>query len=41
MLGIRRGDRTAVLFTSTLIDGDADGTKKALQELGRKAVTRL
>jgi len=41
MLGIRRGERTAVLFTSTLIDGDADGTKKALQALGRKAVARL
>ena len=41
MLGIRRGERMAVLFTSTLVDGDAAGTKKALQELGRKAVTRL
>jgi hypothetical protein len=41
MLGIRRGDRMAVLFTSTLIDGDAAATKKALQALGRSAAARL
>ena len=41
MLGIRRGERMAVLFTSTLIDGDAEGTKKALQALGRSAAPRL
>ena len=41
MLGIRRGDRMAVLFTRTLVDGDAAATKKALEALGRSAAPRL
>jgi hypothetical protein len=41
MLGIRKGDRMAVLFTRTLVDGDVAATAKALESLGRKAVSRL
>jgi len=41
MLGIRHGDRMAVLFTSTLVDGDPAATKKALEALGRSAAARL
>jgi hypothetical protein len=41
MLGIRKGDRVAVLFTSALVDGDMAASKKALEALGRDAVARL
>jgi hypothetical protein len=41
MLGIRKGDRMAVLFTRTLVDGDAAASKKALEALGKKAASRL
>jgi hypothetical protein len=41
MLGIRKGDRMAVLFTRTLVGGDVAATAKALESLGRKAVSRL
>ena len=40
MLGIRHGERMAVLFTSTLI-GDEAATKKRLQALGGNAAARL
>ncbi len=41
MLGIRRGERMAVLFMSALVDGDPAATKKALEVLGRSAAPRL
>lgn len=41
MLGIRKGDRMAVLFTQTLVDGDVEKSKKVLEALGRKAASRL
>lgn len=41
MLGIRKGDRMVVLFTSTLVDGDPAASKAALQKLGNSAATRL
>jgi hypothetical protein len=41
MLGIRKGDRMAVLFTRTLVDGDVAATRKALEALGRNAAARL
>lgn len=41
MLGIRKGSRMAVLFTSTLVDGDPAASKKALQALGGSAASRL
>jgi len=41
MLGIRKGDRMAVLFTSTLVDGDVAASRKALEALGRHAAARL
>jgi hypothetical protein len=41
MLGIRKGDRMVVLFTSTLIDGDVAATTRALEQLGRNAAARL
>ena len=40
MLGIRKGDRMAVLFTSKLV-GDVDATKQALRTLGVNAASRL
>ena len=41
MLGIRRGERMTILFTSALVDGDVAATKKALEALGRSAAPRL
>jgi hypothetical protein len=41
MLGIRKGDRMAVLFTRVLVEGDAAASKKALEALGKKAASRL
>jgi hypothetical protein len=41
MLGIRRGERMTILFTSALVDGDVAATKKALETLGRSAAPRL
>ncbi len=41
MLGIRRGDRMVVLFTSTLVEGDPAASKQALRTLGKSAAPRL
>jgi hypothetical protein len=41
MLGIRRDDRMVVIFTSTLVDGDPETSKQALQRLGKSAAHRL
>jgi hypothetical protein len=41
VLGMRRGERLAVLFTSALVDGDRAATVKALEALGRSAAPRL
>jgi hypothetical protein len=41
VFGVHKGDRMAVLFARSLIDGDRDATVKALEALGRKAVNRL
>ena len=41
MLSIRRGERFTILFTSMLVDGDVAASKKAFEELGRKAAGRL
>jgi hypothetical protein len=37
----RRGDRMAVLFMASLVDGDRAATLKALEDLGGKAAARL
>ena len=41
MLGIRKADRMAVIFTSTLVDGDVAASKTALRALAGKAAARL
>jgi len=41
MLGMRKGALMAVLFTSTLVDGDPAASKQALQKLGGNAAPRL
>jgi hypothetical protein len=41
VLGVRRGERMAVLFTHNLVDGDTAATIAALQEVGLSAAARL
>jgi hypothetical protein len=41
MLGIRRGEHMAVLFTARLVDGDPQASKQALQALAKGAASRL
>lgn len=41
VFGVRKGDRMAVLFAHSLIDGNRETTIKALTNLGKQAAARL
>jgi hypothetical protein len=41
VLGMRRGENLAIIFTSTFVDGDRAATIEALKKLGASAAPRL